>query len=86
MTPTRTYMDRHTHGPREIPEPEKPTKSQATMLSEETKNKILQYWKDPRIGITGLARFRQKLKGLGIHVNMHELKTMLHDRPEHALF
>lgn len=66
----------------------KPTtrENNRTVITDDTKTKILQHWKDPRIGITGLTRFHQKLKQMGIRVRMRELKQLLHDRPEHALF
>ena len=48
--------------------------------------KILQLWEDPQVGLTGLARFRNKLQAKGIRISTKDLKDVLESRGEHTLF
>jgi len=48
--------------------------------------RIVKLWNNPRVGLTGLTRFQQKLQGLGIKVDVEDLKAMLAAQPSHHLF
>lgn len=50
------------------------------------RSRLLELWQDPKVGLTGIARFRRKLDDLGIKVSTQELNRLLESRPEHALF
>ena len=56
------------------------------VLSPKTKEKIHQLWKNPSTGLTGVARFQQKLLKQGISVTKNKLKDMLSVNPAHTLF
>ena len=50
------------------------------------RQKIHQLWKDPAMGLTGVARFQRKLHNLGILVSKEDLKALLSVNPAHTLF
>ena len=60
--------------------------SDHTDVAADTRDKVQQLWADPAVGMTGVARFQQKLRKLGIEVSQKDLKRLLAVNPTHTLF
>ena len=60
--------------------------SNDTSMDSKTQEKIQPMWKDPALGLTGVARFQEKLRGIGINVPNEKLKALLAVNPTHNLF
>lgn len=52
----------------------------------ETQRRVLRLWRDPKVGLCGVARFQQKLAQRGIAIHLAELKQILQGHAEHELF
>jgi len=60
--------------------------SKEHIIDNKTQKQILHLWKDPHVGLTGVARFQEKLRKLGIHVTKENLNVLLALNPSHTLF
>ena len=56
------------------------------MVSEDVKARVLELWRDPTFGLTGIRRFQQKLSLRGIHLRVSVIRGILQSEPTHALF
>ena len=56
------------------------------MTNQELNERILNLWRDPTVGLTGVRRFREKLAQRGIEVRISRLRDILKSEPAHALF
>jgi len=56
------------------------------MVHSSTKKKILTLWRNPSVGLTGLARFQRKLHNHNLYVSLDDLKRTLDTDPSYHLF
>ena len=56
------------------------------MVSTEIKARVLQYWRDPAFGLTGLRRFQDKLRARGLRLRVAEIRDIVQSDPAHHLF
>ena len=56
------------------------------MVSAEVKARVLQYWRDPAFGLTGLRRFQDKLRARGLRLRVAEIRDIVQSDPAHHLF
>ena len=56
------------------------------MISEEVKARVLKFWRDPTLGLTGLRRFQRKLREHGINLTLYDIRAIVNTDPAHALF
>ena len=60
--------------------------NRATMVSEQLKIRVLDLWRDPAIGLTGLRRFQEKLREDGIDLRISDIRNMVSTDPSHTLY
>lgn len=56
------------------------------MVSEQLKTRVLEYWRDPAFGLTGLQRFQEKLKRHGIILPLSDIRKIVSTDPSHHLY
>lgn len=56
------------------------------MVHPSTKAKVLSLWRNPSVGVTGLARFQQKLRDHNLQLSLGDLKRILDTDPSYHLF
>ena len=56
------------------------------MVTEDVKARVLELWRDPALGLTGIRRFQQKLSIRGIDIHISDIRRILQSEPAHELF
>ena len=56
------------------------------MVSEQLKTRVLELWRDPAIGLTGLRRFQEKLREDGIDLRISDIRNIVSTDPSHTLY
>ena len=56
------------------------------MVSAQIKARVLEYWRDPAFGLTGLQRFQQKLREHGLNLRIPDIRNIVRSDPSHHLF
>ena len=56
------------------------------MVSAQIKARVLELWRDPEFGLTGLRRFQEKLCERGIKLHLSGIREIVRSDPAHHLF
>ena len=56
------------------------------MVTAPVKARVLEYWRDPTFGLTGLHRFQEKLRTRGLHLRLPEIEEIVRSDASHHLF
>ena len=56
-----------------------------TMVTDTIKQKVLEMWRNPSVGLTGLSRFREKLRQENVNLSTSEIRRIVESDPSHAL-
>ena len=56
------------------------------MVTEDVKARVLELWRDPSFGLTGIRRFQQKLRNQGIQLCLSDIRDIVQSDPSHELF